>query len=275
MNKLEFIVDKDKCIRCGACIEDCVANVLGWQNNLPAVIPEQEESCIQCQHCMAVCPTAALSIFGLNPEKSMSVKESEWPTMEQMEKLMRGRRSTRKYRQESVDADLLDRIMTTLCYSPTGRNERKLNFTVIENRESMKYLLDNIVKMVMKKGNDGSEIGSLIYRIAEKYADNGDDVLFRHAPNLLIAWNDPPASCDHEDVIISLSYFELLAMSAGLGATWCGYMKIVVERFPELYTLLEIPRGAYFYTMLFGYPDIRYPRAVQRDNQKQIRKLRY
>ncbi len=275
MNKLKFKVDSGKCIRCGACIEDCVAKVFGWNNDLPAVIPEQEDFCIGCQHCLTVCPTGAVSIFGLNPENSMPVKTNDWPTAEQMTKLMRERRTIRKYRAESVDPDLIDNLLKTLNYSPTGRNERKLNFTVVENRESMKHLLDNIVKTIIEKGDDGSEVGSLIYRMSKEYAGNGEDILFRGAPNLLMAWNDPPAACDREDVIISLSYFELLAQCSGLGTTWCGYLKMVVDRFPELRPLLSLPRDAYFYTMLFGYPAVKYPRTVQRDTPERIKKLRY
>lgn len=51
------VIDKDKCIGCGACTQACP-----W--HMPTVDPETKKStkCITCGACVAGCPTGALSI---------------------------------------------------------------------------------------------------------------------------------------------------------------------------------------------------------------------
>ena len=51
------VVDTDKCIGCGACVEACP-----W--HMPTVNPETGKSskCIACGACVAGCPSGALSI---------------------------------------------------------------------------------------------------------------------------------------------------------------------------------------------------------------------
>ena len=49
-------IDKSKCVRCGACIRDCVVNVLAKdEDGFPVFRKEDERYCLNCQHCLAVC----------------------------------------------------------------------------------------------------------------------------------------------------------------------------------------------------------------------------
>ena len=73
MNEFQFFVDDSKCIKCGACIRDCALEMLEFdpERELPHVIPGTEDSCTRCQHCLTICPTGALEIFGRDPEESL------------------------------------------------------------------------------------------------------------------------------------------------------------------------------------------------------------
>lgn len=53
-----FIVDKEKCIACKQCINDCPVNDIILKDNKAHV---KNESCIKCGHCVAICPTKAVS----------------------------------------------------------------------------------------------------------------------------------------------------------------------------------------------------------------------
>jgi len=63
---IQFRIDKERCIQCGECAEDCPVGVIGM-DEYPVMT--NEEGCYRCQHCLAVCPTAAVSILGRDPRR--------------------------------------------------------------------------------------------------------------------------------------------------------------------------------------------------------------
>ena len=58
-------IDKNKCIKCGACVNDCVVKVLVKDyNDTPYMPQDSEKFCINCQHCLAICPEGAVNCNG-------------------------------------------------------------------------------------------------------------------------------------------------------------------------------------------------------------------
>ena len=57
-------IEQSLCIGCAKCVKDCVSGVLHIDQGKAAV----RESCMQCGHCVAVCPVKAVSI----PEYDMA-----------------------------------------------------------------------------------------------------------------------------------------------------------------------------------------------------------
>jgi len=83
--------------------------------------------------------------------------------------------------------------------------------------------------------------------------------------------SDPSAPSGQEDVVIALSYFELLAQSHQLGTTWCGLAKVLLELLPQFKQTVQLASdGRYYYPMLFGRPAVRYARTVQRSSAAKI-----
>ena len=92
MGKLNFKVDKNKCIGCGRCIADCSCDVLErGEDSLPKVVEGGEERCMKCQHCFAICPTGALSIHERKAENSELVNEDY--NSDEILRLIKSRRS--------------------------------------------------------------------------------------------------------------------------------------------------------------------------------------
>ena len=91
------------------------------------------------------------------------------------------------------------------------------------------------------------------------------DVLFRNAPHLLIASAPSSISSPEADSHITLSYFELLANTNGIGTLWNGLLKMVMQAItPDLVSVLGIPNDHVIgYFMVFGLPKVKYARAVQ------------
>ena len=274
---LNFSVRTDRCTRCGLCASDCPSRIIDEDgDNVPFVSAEKEVNCLECQHCLAVCPTAAISVFGLDPDASLPVSAQVWPQLEPMNHLMRGRRSVRQYSDRTVDPDLIGRLLATVAHAPTGVNNRLLTFTVIDDKDEMQRLREKVMQTLVKAAVEGRipERFPYFQKAISAYVEHQADVIFRGAPHALIVSAPSHSPCGAEDVPIALAYFELLAQTAGLGTVWCGFLKLAFESVPELKSLVGLPAGHHYYAMLFGHPAIHYARTVQRDSAATIRRVK-
>ena len=273
MSFLKFTVDADKCTQCDACILDCPRRIIFRTGAVPEILPQSEAVCLKCQHCMAVCPTGAVSILGLRPEDSMTVSPAALPTAHQMHALLRTRRSIRQYTKENVSPALIDELLATVANAPTGRNERDLRFLVVDDQTVMQTLLHRILDTLEAKIQRNEPLPGFLPSAIKAYKEHGVDHIFRGAPHLLVVSAGKKSTCGKEDVDLALAYFELLAQSSGLGTVWCGFLKIIVDAAPELRPLLNLGPDTPFYAMLFGYPAVQYARGVQRDSSATIQRL--
>ena len=261
MENLNFKVDKEKCIHCGLCEKDCIGHVLGFdKDGFPIVI--NEKACIACQHCLSVCPTSAISVFDKNPDESGQIY-SQNPDM--ILNLIKSRRSQRLYKNENLSEEKIQKLKEMLKWIPTGCNYHKLHFSFIDDLEVMNEFRDHVNSKIVSALTEKH-----VKAVIEKFSPfanafiNGEDIIFRGAPHLLVVANPVKAPCAKEDVIIALSYFELYANSLGLGTCWCGFGEIAMKLFPELSEYLEIPEGYQAgYVMLFGEKDVNYARTTQ------------
>jgi nitroreductase/NAD-dependent dihydropyrimidine dehydrogenase PreA subunit len=265
---LDFAVRPDRCDRCGRCVDDCPADIIHMgRKSPPSIHAKDEAKCLQCQHCLAVCPEGAISIFGRDPDRSLRLRRKDLPTLEQMDLLVRGRRSVRRYRDEDVDQELLGRLLSALANAPTGVNRRALTFRVVGDRRVMQGLRERLYRAAAAAVESGALPGdSGVARFAAEYLDAGRDVVLRGAPHVLVVSAPPDAPCGPEDVALALAYFELLAHSARLGTVWCGLLRMSLEALPQLKPLFGLPPDHHYYAMLFGVPAVRYARTVQRDD---------
>jgi len=274
---LEFNVDEKRCTRCGLCVKDCPSRIIERHGkSTPLIRPEKEPECLQCQHCLAVCPTGAISILGRDPAASLKLKSGSWPSREQMTCLIRGRRSVRRYRDENVEPDVIRDLLSTLANAPSGVNSRGLTFTVIDDRKIMQAIRKDVLSGLADADRAGRLPGHFAYlkEAPAAYAADGTDILFRTAPHALVVSASPKAVCPQEDVVLALAYFELLAQSAGLGTVWWGMFRMILAVMPQLKARLGIPADhAYCYAMLFGRPAVTYPRTVQRDDAAVVHKV--
>lgn len=260
-------VSQDLCIQCGACIDDCPFHILELTDGLPAPNPKRAHHCIQCQHCLAVCPTGALSIFGVNPQRSLPLPES-LPAPGQVEALMRGRRSIRHFRPEALDPQLIQRMLQTVANAPTGKNRRECLFTVIEDRASMDTFRQAVVEGLRQAVVEKRLTKELSYfRHVVSAWDQGRDIIFRNAPHLLTVSVPSAINTPDADMLIALSYFELLAASHGVGTLWNAMIRWAISLLPDdMYATLGIPADhVKGYFLLFGTPAVKYYRTVQRD----------
>lgn len=264
MTNINFKVDKTKCINCKKCANDCFAKIIKMSaENTPLISEEDEQYCIKCQHCLAICPTGAISILEKNPENSKPC--SNFPDSEQLLNLIESRRSIRIYKHENLPSKDLQKLKEILKFSPTGCNNHKLHFSIIDDVEVMdrfRNRTNNKIKKILLS----LPINSVKNKFAKYRKEflNGEDIIFRGAPHMIVVSSPINAPCANEDGIISLSYFELYAQSRGIGTLWCGFAQICLKLFPELCEFLQIPDGYKpIYVMLFGPTNVKYQRTIQ------------
>ncbi len=273
---LQFHVDGALCTRCHQCVRDCPARIIAPRRHTTPAIPEEKApSCLQCQHCLAICPSGALSILGRRPKDSLPVEPERLPTLESMIRLVRGRRSVRQYRDANVDPALLQQLLTSAAYAPTGVNRHALTFTVIDDKDVMASLQRKVMaglQAAAAAGRIPERFGYLHAAVSWPY-EYGVKLLFRTAPHALLISAGPDAACPDQDIALTLAYFELLAHSAGLGTVWWGMLHMVLQVLPELKAELDLPAEHPCYGMLFGYPAVHYARTVQRDDAAPVRRV--
>ena len=134
--KTYFKVDPSKCIGCGKCVNVCSGMVLELKDDAPVMKPFERfgwRGCWRCQHCLAVCPKGAISIFGKKPEDSLPPSP---PKMgEYMERLVVNRRSCRRFLDKNVEPKIIDGILSVMAAAPTGGNAQGVEYTVIDDKE--------------------------------------------------------------------------------------------------------------------------------------------
>jgi nitroreductase len=192
-----------------------------------------------------------------------------------MLRLVRGRRSVRRYQPENVDPALINQLLRALANAPTGGNRQELTFTVIGDRENIRRLEEQ-ARSILAAGVEARPPQSewiewFLKNIVPVFLEKGPDIIFRGAPHALIVSAPQENSAGLVDAVLALAYFELLAQTAGLGTLWCGFLYGLLELVPALKERLGLPPEHFFYPMLFGLPAVCYHRTVQRDDGALIR----
>ena len=228
VNDTQFKVDQKICTRCGECVKECPVNILVIGNSIPFIADGRNGDCIGCQHCLAVCPEGAVSVLGLRAEDSYRLDATEMISYQQIDRLLRGRRSVRRYRDEDVEAAVIDNLLHTAFHAPSGRNDRRLSFSVINQGEVMdrfrRQTYEGLSELVKK-----SELPpgyEFFVDIVNGWKMYDVDLLFRWAPHLVAATVPIDSPSPDADGIIALSHFEIAAQSIGLGTLWNGLVKM-------------------------------------------------
>ncbi len=264
---LDFEINKMNCTRCGQCVADCPARIISLsEDGYPAIVSEKKGSCYKCQHCLAICPTGSVSILGIDPAGS-SILAGGYPNPDELETLIKGRRSVRRYKDENLDPALFQKLLDVAWHAPTGVNSRQVRFTVLDSKEKVAQLRDKVMAGLKKLIKEDA-----LPKKMESYAnfvriwdDHNIDIIFRGAPHLVIASAPMTVPTPEPDCLIALSYFELFAQANGVGTVWNGLAKWAInDLLPETRHFLGIPDDHLFgYAMVFGYPDVHFTRTVQ------------
>ncbi|WP_430810470.1 MULTISPECIES: nitroreductase family protein [unclassified Carboxylicivirga] len=263
---LNFKINEASCTQCGLCAKECPMLIIDGKKGIPEIKVGKEKNCIRCQHCLAVCPSGALSIFG--KEAKNSVKTSDpMPDAEELSRLIKTRRSIRKFKKETLDSTCIEQLLEAAAYAPTGHNKNEVLLSVTYTQEERNKVRE-LIYSALKKASDAGSIKpdqAIFNRFQAIWHDKGIDVIFRDAPHIIFASAPESNSNGQSDSVIALSYLELQANAMGIGTLWNGFVKMIMTDIaPELKNQLGIPaEHAIGYVMVLGYPGVKYARGIQ------------
>lgn len=270
----EFQVDKSKCIHCGFCEKVCNGAVIAYdEDRFPYMKPFERfggAGCWKCQHCLAVCPVGAISIFGKHPEECTGKPDPKLG--EEEVKLVNYRRSCRRYKDKDVDPKIVDQILSAMENVPNGGNFMNIEYTVVDDKELARQIRDTAFQEMEDAASRGVYASTINQQYYEQMKERAKvvrkgDLLFSGAPHFFIAHadaNNPFAGEIKNNCVIADAYFEILADSFGLGTLIMSYAPTVLNEIaPKARKMLGIPDSHCIPLVVgFGYPEIKYARGV-------------
>jgi nitroreductase/ferredoxin len=263
-----FTIDHEKCDKDGICALECPAHIIEMTDNGPVPSVGAEEICIQCGHCVAVCPRAALTLKFLSPEECMPVKKDLALDAAHTEHFLRSRRAVRRYRDKPVPRDLFEKALGIACCAPTGSNRQEVRWLVIDNRKDVKTIAAHVIEWMRHLVKTRPELAlPLNMQTLIQHWEQGSDRICRDAPQLVFAHASNEFGSAAADCHTALAYLELALPGFGLGSCWAGYVNYAAGQWPPLAKFLCFPDNHSCHgALMVGFPKFRYFRAPRRNH---------
>jgi len=263
-----LIIDESKCKQDGICASECPTAIIRVKKKetYPEIKPKLEQSCLQCGHCVAVCPHGALSHSRIPIEECPPIKKNLVIGHEQAVQFLRTRRSIRVYKDKPVEKDKIQHLIEIARYAPTGSNTQLIEWLVFTDQGKLKEIVRLTVDYMRSRIKKDPETHKASYMPLVVAAwDAGYDSVLRNAPAMVVAYAPKTAGNGMVDLTLALSYLELAAPSMGLGTCWAGLLQGVLRSWAPLKEALGIPQNyPYHYPMILGYPKFKYQRLPER-----------
>jgi len=252
-------VNKKICTQCGICAAACPGGIIYFkEKSYPRLLPGTDPFCLRCGHCVAVCPSGSLEHDEIPLAKCPRIDSSLDINFEQCAQLIKGRRSVREFKEKNVPAKEIKRVIDVARYAPTGHNNQEVQWLVINDRKTVQRLAAIGTDWFRWSIKNNPALAPMLEG-ALKQQGAGNDVFLRHAPALVIAFAEKHNPIAAIDCVIAISYFDLAAVSAGLGCCWAGFLQMAATSFPPMIKAMALPEGcAPFGSLMVGYPRLRY-----------------
>lgn len=258
-------INTEKCIGCAMCVNDCFPRNLMIENRKVHTV---SESCMQCGHCVAICPVNAVEITDYDMKDVADISIQKF-TAEELLSFIKGRRSIRQYKDRPVEKGLLTQIIEAGRYTPTAANRQELSFIVVEKEMELfrKMIIENLAKQgraILAAENTPLPMQSYARRWIDfedtyKKNPNAKDEVFFGAPIVILITGDNPI-----DAGLAASNMELMACANNLGVLYSGFITSSAEN-ERTKKMMGIPaEKKILTTLVIGYPDVKYKRSAPR-----------
>ncbi len=266
-----FTVNEETCTKCGACTDVCHLGIIDFQKQgYPKPFPEvTEKMCSKCAACMIVCQNKSFMHRDISYEECPLIDSNLDITYEQCNQLLKIRRSIRAFKDTPVPRDVILKAIESARFSPTANNIQNVQWLIIDNKD----MVDNFRKVgnawmatVIKNAPGYAPLGAIF----EKREEAGMDSFLRGAPVIVSVFAEKSNPANAMICPLSLAYFDLAAISLGLGCCWDGFFTGAANNFPPIKDAIALPEEYQIYgSMAVGYPKYKHYRIPMR-NQARI-----
>ncbi|HHZ01915.1 MAG TPA: 4Fe-4S binding protein [Tissierellia bacterium] len=263
------IIDKETCIGCGLCVEDCSRKAIKLDSNEKAEV--NLELCNECSHCVAVCPQASVSMPEYDESEILELsKDNLNLDPENFLYFLKFRRSIRQFKNKEVEKDKLDKIIEAGRYSPTASNRQLNRYIVIKDklnevREMALKALYNMAKDPNFEMKGGVDYRPMWIQMYEDFKEKNIDRLFFNAPEIIVIVSENKSGFEKVDAGLAASRMELQANLLGLGVCYIGFFERAVNYNNEIKKLMGMKENEEFLiSFVLGYPNVKYQRTANR-----------
>ena len=174
--------------------------------------------------------------------------------MNQVLDTIKSRRSVRKYQDQQIKDEELEKILEAAIYAPTGHNDQPWYFTIIQNREVIKQISDG-AKEVMKTLD--------IEWMANMGRADGLNI-FHNAPTVIIVSGRKDATTPLVDCSAAVVNMLLAAESMNIGSCWIGLAKFYFLNGENMEKFNIPPENEVYFGVSLGYKVRKNPKALLR-----------
>jgi nitroreductase len=180
-----------------------------------------------------------------------------FPSPDALYKLIRSKRSVRRYQNKLVPDEIINKIIESIRYAPTAINIRSIKCILISGKEKIEEFADKIIDS-LESETDKSGLKKLREKGVIPFFYNAPHILILHSNN---GWAEINAT-------IAITYAMLYAETLGIGSCWIGGIQKLFAGNKEISREIIGNSEKVGGIMIFGYPAVEYKRAPPRPPMK-------
>ena len=272
-------IDPEVCRRCGLCVEACIHMKLEQPDKSAPPRVAEEMDCIACGHCVAMCPTGALSHSAFGSDSIRPLDRNLLPTAEQMMEALRARRSYRKFKDERIPRETLEQVIEAARLAPSAHNTQTTSFVVVEDPEMLKRVVDLTIQFLdgmakyfrhpvkgrIARWMGGDQVRGVmpmipVFEGVVELAKEGADLpMLLDAPAWIVFHSAKNAGYGTVNASVAMQNAMLMADRLGLGTFYTGFLLVPTMRGFAMHDLLGLDHDQEIHGALaVGVPKLEY-----------------
>ena len=124
MGNKRIFIDNKKCKKDDLCVKICPSGLIvrDFPDGFPIMKVDNDDLCMSCGHCVAICPHGALNHSDVDLAKCPSAIKDLNINIDQTTQFLRSRRSVRYFKTKPVDKHIIEQLIQIGRYAHKYRS---------------------------------------------------------------------------------------------------------------------------------------------------------